>query len=339
MRTTYPGLFTLLLIGFAGCAPTEEASVDCGESVINPCPVPWVPDFQQLHLGAEWTLETSEHGLAEVGVSAQLDAEAPGSWVEAQAVSFDELGSVQVFTRYADMAACASEALTRLVEVVETYAPAASQPGSTAIYMEHPVIRQWASEVVDVAYGLEVDENWRQPAAALGPAEGSPSEVLVLGEGGEVSLGFERPIRNGAGADFVVFENGTTEGFLELAFVEVSTDGENFIRFPSAYLGEEPLGTFGVHSPTLISGLAGKYLAGFGTPFDLEVLTEHPMVQDGLVDLQRIEQLRIVDVVGDGSMLDSFGMPIYDPYPSVGTAGFDVDAVGVINALPSVCME
>jgi hypothetical protein len=26
---------------------------------------------------------------------------------------------------------------------------------------------------------------------------------------------------------------------------------------------------------------------------------------------------------------------IYDPYPTVGSAGFDLDAIGVINAVPA----
>jgi len=35
--------------------------------------------------------------------------------------------------------------------------------------------------------------------------------------------------------------------------------------------------------------------------------------------------------VGDGSCTDSFGNVIYDPHPTEGSAGFDLDAVGVLN--------
>ena len=44
--------------------------------------------------------------------------------------------------------------------------------------------------------------------------------------------------------------------------------------------------------------------------------------------------VRIVDVVGDGFSLDSSGGVIYDPYPTSGSAGFDLDAVGVSNGAP-----
>jgi hypothetical protein len=29
--------------------------------------------------------------------------------------------------------------------------------------------------------------------------------------------------------------------------------------------------------------------------------------------------------------LDSFGRPIFDPYPTVGSAGFDLDGIAVMN--------
>ena len=44
-----------------------------------------------------------------------------------------------------------------------------------------------------------------------------------------------------------------------------------------------------------------------------------------------VRWVRLVDIVGDGSCTDSFGRVIYDPYPTEGSAGFDLDAVGVIN--------
>ena len=54
----------------------------------------------------------------------------------------------------------------------------------------------------------------------------------------------------------------------------------------------------------------------------------------GRVDLQNIAYVRIVDIVGDGTSLDSRGEPIYDPYPTAGSAGFDLDAIGVSNGAP-----
>ena len=81
-----------------------------------------------------------------------------------------------------------------------------------------------------------------------------------------------------------------------------------------------------------INNLAGKYRAGYGTPFDLEELAGTP----GL-DVNNITHVRIVDVVGSlGSHAshDSSGRVINDPYPTnFPTGGFDIDAVGVIKRL------
>ena len=50
-----------------------------------------------------------------------------------------------------------------------------------------------------------------------------------------------------------------------------------------------------------------------------------------------MQYVRLIDVVGDGSTFDSFPAayggphPIYDPYPTTGSSGFDLDAVGVIH--------
>ena len=78
----------------------------------------------------------------------------------------------------------------------------------------------------------------------------------------------------------------------------------------------------------------GKYRQGYGTPFDLADLSDKPEVLSGDVDLSSISHVRIVDVVGDGTFLDSLGKVIYDPYPTSGSAGFDLDAVGVSNGAP-----
>jgi hypothetical protein len=52
------------------------------------------------------------------------------------------------------------------------------------------------------------------------------------------------------------------------------------------------------------------------------------------VDLSNITAIRIVDIIGDGSVRDSLGHLVYDPYPTTGSAGFDLDAVGLINVTP-----
>ena len=88
---------------------------------------------------------------------------------------------------------------------------------------------------------------------------------------------------------------------------------------------------FGNIDPTDVDGLAGKYRQGFGTPFDLEALASKSAVLSGHVDLMQISHVRIIDIIGDGSRLDGQGEPIYDPYPTTGSAGFDLDAIGVSN--------
>jgi YVTN family beta-propeller protein len=65
-----------------------------------------------------------------------------------------------------------------------------------------------------------------------------PQELLSLGEDGEIILEFtDNYIVDGEGIDFTVFENafyffGTTDPFIEAAFVAVSMDGENWFEFP-----------------------------------------------------------------------------------------------------------
>ncbi len=41
--------------------------------------------------------------------------------------------------------------------------------------------------------------------------------------------------------------------------------------------------------------------------------------------------VRLIDIVGDGSQTDTSGDLIYDPFPTIGSAGLDIDAVGVIH--------
>src|SRR5262249_31074103 len=134
-----------------------------------------------------------------------------------------------------------------------------------------------------------------------------------------------------------VFENGFADGFLELAFVEVSTNGADFARFPAVSLTPTAtqIGSFGTLDATNLNNLAGKYRAGFGTPFDLSVVA-------GLspaVDVAAIHFVRIIDVVGSINPAlathDSLGNAINDPYPTAfASGGFDLDAVGAIHVVP-----
>lgn len=205
------------------------------------------------------------------------------------------------------------------------YDPAAGQPGSLAVHMFDPAFVGWASGWLDYQPGANVSITWQTPDKALGPAVGNSFDVVSLGEGGSIVLTFDRPIFDGPGWDFAVFENSFSDTFLELAYVEVSSDGVNYFRFPNDSLTPGPVGPYGAVDPTNITGLAGKYRQGWGTPFDLAVLVGI----SPLLDFSNIQFVRILDIIGDGTYRDTSGDPIYDPYPTTGSAGFDLDAVGV----------
>jgi hypothetical protein len=223
--------------------------------------------------------------------------------------------------------------------VFSQFPPAAGQPGTTAISKDSSIFISWATtcEVVRGAMDIsqpDLGNTWFGDAIdATGKAEGNSVDVVSLGDGGIATLFFETPVANGEGWDFAVFENALNDSFLELAFVEVSSDGVSFFRFPSVSntSTDEQVATFGAIDPVKIDNFAGKYRQGFGTPFDLSQL-------EGVtgLDLQHISYVRIIDVVG--SILDEFanydseGHKVNDPWPTpFETGGFDLDGVGVIH--------
>jgi hypothetical protein len=215
--------------------------------------------------------------------------------------------------------------LTAVLLAAATPASAAF-PTNTAIHRDSPAFVNWANGHSAYHPGGNVDTLWQTPAQAYGKPSDSAYDIVCLGDGGAITLFFPLPVRDGPGPDFAVFENAISETFLELAFVEVSSDGTHFFRFPAVSLTDWPVGGFGEVYPEDIDGLAGKYPLGYGTPFDLAALPASP-----LLDRQHIRFVRIVDIVGDGRSADSRGWPIYDPHPTIGSAGFDLAGIGVIH--------
>lgn len=208
--------------------------------------------------------------------------------------------------------------------------------GSDGIAATDPAILCWANGWTDYAPGAHVDLQWQTPDNALGSAQGdlggdgATNGIVSLGDNGSIVLTFPVPIADGPGPDFAIFENAFADTFLELAHVDVSSDGTTFVRFPSHCLETNWIDTYGetnASDPTAYGGLAGKHTQGFGTPFDLRCLAD----ADNL-DTRRVTHVRIVDILGDGATLDAYGNPIYDPTPTWGSGGFDLDAVGVLNA-------
>lgn len=264
-------------------------------------------------------------------------------------VGFGRLGGV----RFAAMAAGLLLALG-VAPARAGFDPQVGVEGSLGIAASSPLFQGWASSVVDFSPGPQdianpggPVANAGSPTSILGPISGS---VVSLGDGGSITLGFDAPIANGAGVDFAVFENGFLMGavgthlaYLELAHVEVSSDGVNFFRFPSTSLTptDAQVGGFGPIDARDLNNLAGKYVAGYGTGFDLEDLVGH----SPLLDVNGVIQVRIIDVVGSidparGSY-DSHGNIINDPYSTpFGSSGFDLTGVGVINfASPAAVPE
>lgn len=199
--------------------------------------------------------------------------------------------------------------------------------------------------VTDVMYGEGAGFGQESfPEIVLGPPHGAGEnagslDVLSLGNGGIITLEFtDNTPENGPGPDLIVFENSfyvaqnPENVFCEVAFVEVSQDGEIFYRFPNDY---DPAGE-PVNNPVNWQGFAGVYpvlshpengidptdpgMAG-GDVFELDD-----------VGLDWIRFIRIVDTdEPPDAAYDDNGDEIYDPAAGTGTTGgFDLDAVAAV---------
>lgn len=216
------------------------------------------------------------------------------------------------------------------------FAPPVGELGSTALKSDSSIFVAWANfcipsrGLMDISHEELGFASVGNNISVLGIAD---NNVLSLGDGGNVILNFEIPIVDGPGFDFAVFENSFNDDFLELAFVEVSSDGENFFRFESTSntQTDEQIETFGTIDATKINNLAGKYRGSYGVPFDL-----NEMKDIASLDIHNIIAIKIIDVVGsieqEFASFDSNGNIINDPWPTpFESSGFDLDAVGVIH--------
>ena len=222
-------------------------------------------------------------------------------------------------------------------QVIAQFAPAAGQPGSTALRADSSCFINWASKC-HVQRGLKQINLPDSGYASVGSAQSaigqaSTNGVVSLGDGGIATLTFDPPISDGNGFDFAIFENTFLDSFLELAFVEVSTDSQSWARLPNESLTQTKTQTaaFGYTQPTKIHSLAGKYRHPYGTPFDLQDVAMMSNIR-----INEIRYVRIIDVVGSIDTLyaqrDSKNRIINDPWPTpFASSGFDLDAVGVIN--------
>lgn len=253
-----------------------------------------------------------------------------------------------------------------------------ADPLADAGAIVNPIFRAWATDVHEYApsddewIGSDV---WNDPNKALGPATGENFDIVSLGdldeieiaagvEPGRLTLTFDEAIRNAGGYDFAVFENafvslyntggGSVAGQMlgELGYVEVSSNGSDFVRFPAVSLTAGRVGPYGTIEISDIHNLAGKHPNAnglcTGTPFDLSDIAADPLVAAGTVDINDIHYVRIVDIPGSGDFLDeaeefidpatwpiwadyAASHAVYDAWVTFGSGGIDVEAVGVLN--------
>lgn len=239
----------------------------------------------------------------------------------------------------------------------------------------NPIFRGWATEIVSYQPAPGLDPQWTDPNMALGPVTGSNVDIVSLGDlsqqqigqgmsPGQITLYFDEPIRQGKGYDFVVFENGFVSDanwstgsiagqmLAELGYVEVSSNGNDFVRFPAVSLTGEAASVYVTIEISKIYNLAGKHPNAYGictgTPFDLKEIAEDPKVVSGLVDVNDIRYVRIVDIPGSGDFTDAAMLnidpgtwpawdfyqnnhPVYDAWVTYGSGGLDLEAIGVLK--------
>jgi len=317
-----------------GCAQVMPCLADGG--CPDRCPLPRVQALDVVRGDEILQFETVEGATLEVGVAPDASAAQPDKWMRATQIAMAAFVGqrVRVFARIESAECMPVGFLSRVYDVREAYPGAATEPGSPAVHMDDARVAAWASEVIDYTPGADVGAQWRDADQALGRAEGTSADVVVLGNGGSITLGFGTTIADGEGAELAVFENGFSSNFLELARIEVSSDGVHFVAFDGASRHQQPVAPQGVIAPEQLHGFAGGYQRGYGSPFDFALLRQHPAVVAGQLALQSVTHVRVVDIIGDGSARDAFDRVIYDPYPNMDTGGFDLDAVAVLEPAP-----
>jgi hypothetical protein len=161
------------------------------------------------------------------------------------------------------------------------------------------------------------------PTIIAGPPHGGgccygSTDVLSLGNGGEVVVGFDVEIVDGDGPDFLVFENAfeiandPTNVFAELGEVSVSEDGASWTTFPcDATLTKPPYGTCAGWHPVYATpddpvDVTMPDKAG-GDPFDLAA-----------IGVKKAKYVRIRDMRSNRPAAN-------------GMAGFDLDAIAVLH--------
>lgn len=314
--------------------------------VLPPCPVPDAPVLSIIdrHETLRFTLDGD--GPVEVAVLLPSADPATASFAPATELALEPYeGPTRVLARAASPDCTPTDRFDATYDVRDAYAgrPGVPDSDSPAVAATSASLVGWASAVADYTPGADVSATFQTPGNAVGAYTTS---VVSLGNGGSISLSFADPITDGEGDDLAVFENGFYADasshllFTELAHVEVSSNGTDFVRFDSASRRADPVGGFEFQDVRELGGLAGKDGGGWGTPFDLAALRNDPAVRSGAVDLDAVTTVRIVDVVGaedypvaGDRYPDAFGRQIFDTHKGTGSGGFDLRAVGALHTL------
>ncbi len=340
---------------FDGAAPRVSVADLAQHTPEPPLPVCAAPDAPVLSIIASNetlpftvpALPGEQPGPIEIAVIAADADPATAVYTEASTLALSpyEGRTIRVLARSAAEDCTVADTFDATYDVRATYPGRLSlDPSSPAIPTASTSIVGWATGHSDYTPGTDVAANWQVPANGYGSAA---SGLLPLGNGGSVTMTFASPITDGAGADLAVWENGffrnaTSEDvFAEYGWVEVSSNGTDFVRFDSASQWQTPIGAFGYIDSRRVGGLAGRDGAGFGTPFDLSTLRNKAAVRSGTVDLSAITHVRVVDVVGGSAWpnagddhvdLDAFGRTIVDNFRTVGSGGFDLAGIAVLHS-------
>lgn len=227
----------------------------------------------------------------------------------------------------------------------QSYAPPANQAGTTAIHKDSSAFKAWATGITISRGYIQISDTTKFHEGsnratfgleeyALGKPTNANTDAISLGDGGWAILTFDAPISNKESWDFAVFENSISDDFLELAFVEVSSDGQHFFRFPAHTEVQSltQIDGFGSIDCRYIHNFAGKYRLHYGTPLDLDEIPD-----TSLLDKNNIQFVKIIDVVGtinpSFASYDAVGNIVNDPFPTpFFSSGFDLKGVGIINS-------
>jgi|GEM_PF-1556040 len=302
------------------------------------------------------TFSTEESGaVIQTGWTRDLDATEPDSWTEGTILPLTDItsyGSVKIFSRAVKEGSQVGDSTSFIYKLVDEF-PTVKEDGHAECYDAYDDIFQDDSITCDITFGPGVSDTWQETSLPNG---------FVMGNGGVYIYTMDKAITDGKGYDFAVGENtfrsdSTGEIWAELFYVEVSSDGENFLRFDSASLTDGPVGDYGYLDPANVYGLGSLHLAYYGynyrQPYDLAWLKNKEEVVNGTVDLANIKYVKYIDIPGtdevdtvdfdedgddivDGTYTfypcyDSFGNVIIDAYLTWGSGGADVYRPGVIH--------